>query len=539
MKLLGVLKQDKVLVVIFLASCFFILYGLTFHDAVSDEAVNAFRAIGYYDHLVSQLQTTPYQWFEQVPWWAKLSFHDAPYLSFLIQFIFFKFFGVSLLTMRLPFALAGIGLIIILYFIFQKFIDKKLAWLPAVLLLANVYYLWSSKLGYLEILTSFFVWLSIYFFFKIKENWKNIYLWALFLGLALVTKYTAFFILPVYFLYLLFFERRFYKNKRFFLALLIILLIFSPVIIYNLMMFKTTGHFDLQFSALFGQKVEAWSRISRNTPADFNGFLFGVINILKILSSAWGPFNFVLFILSSLFLAIRSVVKKEKITAFFVIMVIVFLLLFSFIGGSAIRFLSFFNPLWAVVLALTIVNLKLKKLIFYPLVLVVIIYNLFTSFNTLILAGNLSQNKLLFSSPLVLGDYGYNQLEKEINLIIAREKPVIGKEKDNTLFIFDSNINYFAKIWYIQRRVSYELIPFASTNEVLEVLKSQGSDYYYRQGFNRFYLIKTTNNTLLVPKDARSETARILANNLQEAGTGVYKKIENRKGELMFLIYKF
>ncbi len=531
------LTKNKVFLAVFLISCFFIFYGLTWHDAISDEAINAFRSIGYYDHLVSQLQTTPYQWFAQVPWWAKLSFHDAPYLSFLIQHIFFKIFGVSLLVMRLPFALAGIGLILALYLFFQKFVDKKFAWLPAVLLVANAYHLWSAKLGYLEILTSFFIWLSIYFFFKIKQGGRNFYWWALFLALALVTKYTAFFMLPVYLFYGLLFERRLFKDKRFYLALLIIFLIFSPVLIYNLMMFRATGHFDLQFSALFGQQVKAWSKISRRAGGNF---FASQLNVFRTLIHAWGAINFILFILGLVFLLIRALLAKGKIASFFVIMSLCFLICFAFIGGGT-RFLSLFNPLLAVILALAIFSLrrKLKKPLIWLLVSILIGYNLFISFNTLVFAGGLSKNGLLFSQPLVLKSYGYNQLEKAIKAIIKKEKPFIGKAKDNTLFIFDSNINYFPKVWYIQRWVSYELIPFASTNEVLEVLKEKGNNYYFQQGFKHFYFIKATSKTFLAPEDARSATAEILEKDLPANAVNIYQKVKNRDGETAFVIYKF
>src|SRR4030042_5715050 len=108
MKIVDFLKKDKILILIILISCLFIFYGLTTHDSMSDESHYSFRAIGYFDYMSSQLQTTPYQWFEKVPGWVKLGFHDHPYLGFLIQHIFFKILGVSLLVARLPFALAGV-----------------------------------------------------------------------------------------------------------------------------------------------------------------------------------------------------------------------------------------------------------------------------------------------------------------------------------------------------------------------------------------------------------------------------------------------
>lgn len=530
------IKKNKTLIIIFLLSCFFIFFQLTYHDVVSDEATYGFRAIGYYDHLVSQLQTTPYQWFNQPHWWFKLSFHDAPYLSFLIQHIFFKIFGVSLWVMRLPFALAGIGLILLVYLLFKNNFKIKNAWLAASLLLVNVYHLWSAKLGYLEILASFFVWLSIYFFFRIKDNHKNFYWWGLCLGLACVTKYTAFFIIPVYLIYLVLFERQYFKDKNFYWSCLVALIIFSPVMIYNLAMFFSVGHFDLQFSALFGQPVAAWAQINHSLAG---GLGHKLLAIGGSLFSCWGIINFILFILALVFLTIFSLIKKERQIVFFTIMGWVFIFLFAMINAAASRFLSFFNPLWAVVLALTIYSLKLKKMPIYILAILLIGYNLFFSYNTLIKQWSLGQNKVFFSKELLLKNYGYNQLAQELDKIIAVEKPYIKtdlkKGENNVLLVFDANINYFPKMWYIQRLTSYYEVAFASTDELLMDFEDKNT---ILQTYNKFYFIKAI-NTFLRPADDLTPTAEVLENNLLDGGVDVYQTVKDSAGQVAFKIYKF
>ena len=85
-------KLQLVLLVLAVAS-FFRFYNIGFADVITDEALGGFRSIGYIDFFASPHQTTPYEWFSDIPAWAKLSFHDHPPLTFIVQNIFFKIFG--------------------------------------------------------------------------------------------------------------------------------------------------------------------------------------------------------------------------------------------------------------------------------------------------------------------------------------------------------------------------------------------------------------------------------------------------------------
>ena len=61
---------------------------------VGDDALYSSRALGWLDYLGGG-QTTPIQWFEKIPWWGYLSFHDAPPLVFAVQRLFFAVFGFN------------------------------------------------------------------------------------------------------------------------------------------------------------------------------------------------------------------------------------------------------------------------------------------------------------------------------------------------------------------------------------------------------------------------------------------------------------
>src|SRR3989344_3374609 len=138
-------NQKLVLAGIVLLAAFLIFFRLTRHDILGDDGHYSFRAIGYFDYLGSLEQTTPVQWFGERPWWSLLSFHDHPPLVFLIQHIFFKLFGVSLLVSRLPAALAAVGSVLVLFFIGRKLGEINAGLFAAAALAVNSYFLWTGR----------------------------------------------------------------------------------------------------------------------------------------------------------------------------------------------------------------------------------------------------------------------------------------------------------------------------------------------------------------------------------------------------------
>src|SRR3989344_4513965 len=101
--------------------------------------------------------------------------------------------------------------------------------------------------------------LNIYIFLNFLEDRKKYWLWfGLTLGLAFLTKYTAAFLVPAYFVFLLCYHRDALKEKWLYFSTGLAILLFSPVLIYNLNLYKLVGHFDLQFAYLFKQVTPEW-----------------------------------------------------------------------------------------------------------------------------------------------------------------------------------------------------------------------------------------------------------------------------------------
>jgi len=327
-----------------------IFFRLTRPDMMSDDAHYSFRSIFYLDFLASQKQTVPLQWFGEIPAWSKLSFHDAPPMVFFIQHAFFKTFGVNAFAAKLPFALAGM-ISLVLVFLFAKDLYSPATGLFAALFLTvNNYFIWISRVGYLEGITLCFIFASLYFLIKSKPNVNYIFLSAVFLGFAFLSKYTSFYLIPFFLVYI-FWQRRDLitggHKYKLLASAAVVLVMFAPVIIYNIMMFKTRGHFDMQFAALFGQSAADWPIIERQ----INGnFLSNLISIFKTLSDSFSLPAFAAFIAAAIFLLYEGI--RFKIGAHWVILLNLLFLtaIFVFIG-SADRYLALYAPFFAIAAA--------------------------------------------------------------------------------------------------------------------------------------------------------------------------------------------
>ncbi len=116
------------------------------------------------------------------------------YLSYL-----FNFSTDPVFVARLPFALLSIVFIIVFYFLSQKFVDKKTSFFATVFLSLSPFFQFLSREIHLDFLLGFFIFLTVYFYYAYQEKHdnKNLILFSLFFGLAILTKVTALFLVPL------------------------------------------------------------------------------------------------------------------------------------------------------------------------------------------------------------------------------------------------------------------------------------------------------------------------------------------------------
>jgi len=509
-------------------------WGISAMDTFHDEGLYSFRSIGYIDFIDNNAQTTPPQWFKDtpvLPGWTKLSFHDHPPMFFLVQNIFFRIFGDSLFISRLPSVLAGLGTIALVYFLCKQIfnrIGQKGEWYGltgAALLAVNHIHVWISRSAIFESLLTFFIILNVYCFIRFLEDersgqsgwWK----WfGVTLGLILITKYTGGWLIPTYLLYCLIFYRSAFRQWRWYAAAGLAAIIFSPIIIYNAYLYKTVGHFDLQFAYLFHQNTPEWQVSLGKSQEPFSLFIQNLLAMYSIpfLMMIVGGAGTVAWWWKQQF--------KFGIWTIVAIAMVTFLLVFI---GAAFRFLSLYI-IPAIVLAVMAIGYCVQH------------YGSSRESRRImgILLALFFGYEIFFTTQGVFVEFprfGVVEVDEYLNRELGVERSIAMPQFNNPhlnamaqsyyqklpagnraiLLVFDENLSLTTRLWLFMRRTYYHGISAVTTGNFKSMLQNPGPAYF--KGYE-IYFVKgspdTNLNTLINSSDAQEFEGFIKENlNLQ------------------------
>ncbi len=548
--------KKQLIIIVLIVAAILRFWGLERGDTMNDEVFYAFRALGLLDFDHAEFQTTPLEWFDpNIPFWTKLSFHDHPPLVFWVQHFFLKVFGENNFAFRLPSALLGVASVYILYLIGFLLYSRTVGLVSGLILALTVNHVYISRTGLQESYVIFFLLLTSYFFLKALKK-DNYFIWAgISLGLAFLIKYNSFVLIPVFFTYLLIFNRGKLLNKKLWIGVLLAVLIFSPVILYNLKLYQAVGHFDFQFSYLFGQNPEVW----RVAPGKEIGTLAErARNFMPrlVASNSWALL--LVFGLSLVGLAVA--VFKDPQNAFrknaFLILSIFFLTVLLFFIGPSFRFLTMLAPLVALASAVWLVSLYQfleRKFVWRKTALVIfaawLIWEAFYSINSQIIYYPWSNYPWTFSKIRYENyNWGYNDLNSFLKKELAGKMPArvfdmqykfLEKVRDAdllkarkaglkpypALIVYYGNFDDGAKLWVLERLMTYHGWPVIPLDDYFGIIGKNGKDYFAKSGFKKFYFIVMTN---LEPPASIREFVRGLS----------YHSILNKRGEEVFRVYK-
>ncbi len=129
---------------------------------------------------------------------------DKPPLCIWATGIFYRIFGINEFSARLFSALCGIGAIVVTYLLASKIFDRWTGFLGALVLLSSSHFIHFSRFGMMDAPITFFISLSLYFFWLGRERNRYLIFSGLALGLAVLTKsLVALFVLPIVWIYCL------------------------------------------------------------------------------------------------------------------------------------------------------------------------------------------------------------------------------------------------------------------------------------------------------------------------------------------------
>ena len=557
-----------VVAIIFLAG-FLRFFNVSVHDPYTDEVLTGFRAIKMIDYDSSLVQTTPWQWVDEVPGWMRLSFHDHPILFFLMQHFSVAVFGETVFALRLPSVLAGIASVFLIYLIAGRLINKRAGYIAGALLAVKSYHLWVSRLGIQDSAMIFFMLLALWLWIRaLEENRVGLWiLWGAVLGLGIITKLTILIIIPILFVYALVYKYNFIKNKFFWYGTVGCIIFCSPLWLYNLILYKNFGHFDFQISALLNQDVEKWQfRQGRQMVGDLSSRFWFFFESLRQSNSPVFNLSALLAVLSSLYLYIKN---KSKLALFLLASVLLEWTWFLVVG-STYRFVVMIIPVFVLLIAYVFAKLfewgKYKKIIYSVLFVILALEVLFT-INSFFISPSWGRKNITFAQiNEETRNFGFNEVDAYLEDYLTDKTSSVfgsplhqfiadlqntaikkaeekGYEKYPLVIIYDKDFNFLSRLWIFQRRLIYYGWPVISDKAMYDITGGKWDEYYREQGVEHFLYFTGVEGAdfgvaeLYVPYKMKSENTEFEKYLLEKGIEPEY--IKNRNGQEAFKVYEF
>ncbi len=549
--------------IIFFAG-FFRLYHLQYGDPIGDEADYGFRSIGYLDYESSPYHSTPLEWFptDQAPAWLKLSFHDAPPLFFFVQHVSFRAFGTNTFALRFPSAVFGIGTVVLTIILATLLYNKPVGILAGIFLALSSNAIYVSRVGHLESMTIFFILLTIVLYRLALHNRTYFIPMGVALGLGLMTKYTAVIALILILCNALFFFRRIFRDKLFWIGILFAGLIFSPVIVYNIMLYINFGHFDYALMNLIGPIPEVWNfnpgREIGTIPERIRSFIPQMF-----WSGSWIIILTTYFSLGYIFVRLlqhpRTVFQRHR----FILISYILLISYVIVLGPAPRFLAMLKPFFAMASGVVFYRLLFQTSTKRPAelsIIVIILLSIVYNSNTFLAPEPIGHQYLTFS-PVHYNqeDLGYTALDNYFRKEFNGRIPALTRKQQHefldkiaaewvqeklqqnysfypAVIVYDPLMQPQATLFVLGRRLTYRGWPVMSVDRFAELQKKtggvpNGTTFYYI-GLNPGAYIKTR---FMKPFDDKGQHLEL---RLTELGIKP-QIIVDQSGKPSFQIYKW
>lgn len=549
-------KKDILFYILILAAVLR-LWGISSGDTVSDEVFMGFRGLGMIDFDEAAVQTTPWEWTDpNIPWWGYLSMHDHPWGVPLVQNISMKVFGDNNFGMRFPSALLGIGSVYLLYKIGLLLYFAEVGLFAAGILAVTVNNVYISRIGLQESYAIFAILIGIYYFLKALRDPKYLLWVGAIIGIGAEFKYNVLILAPMFIFYLAFFRRDYFRSRYLWQGIAVAVLFFSPTLIYNFELYRAVGHFDFQFSHIFGQRPEAWQVAPGKEIGSLTDRFREFIPRL-IQSNSWMFLIYYGLSICTFFWAMTRDFKKTFSENRMLIISTAFIFILIILIGPSYRFLTMLAPFFALATGVFLSgvleyfhilrNMRLSVILKSALI-IFFVFEIAYSANNQILDYPIGPHPWLSSNVRYENyNWGYNELAGYLEKEFSGKMPAVtfdvkysfleklrqkaldsglaqGLELYPALVVYEGNFDGGAKLWVLDKLHVYRAWPVISLQTYLDYLRDNGQDYVKNSGFKVIYFIQNTN--WVPPYDLGLLTA------------GREQGIYNKRGDEAFKVYK-
>lgn len=578
-------RGQLAIVTIAIASLAWYLFRLGASDVLTDEVLIGFRSIGYLDFFFSEYQTTPLEWFaSDPPWWTMLWFHDHPPLSFLLQHISFLIFGPTAFALRFPSALAAAVSIFLAGSIARMKWGNVAGIVAALGLAVLTGHVSMARQGLQEAILTAFLLLSFYAAVRAQigsppqkhvlngvEGGENKrggvgwwYVMVVTWGLAFLTKLTAVGLIPA----LLFLawrgSARIHKYHRAGIAAVAVLFV-MPMMVYNALLFRATGHLDFQFSYLFGQNVPQWQeRPGREYFSDFSSRLISFFP--NTAGNASVPLNAaaLLALGAAVWQAVRR--RSDELVHALLITIASFSLLF--LATGPLPWFTYMLWPWFILLiaqaAVSYTRPMVQKII-WGLMGIIFIVEFLVAWNTVYRVNPLGKEGITHLSLWrAHAQWGYQELEKEMGEYLhglysggtfpvrypfleeirdahIRRAKAQGLKPATLLLVYDTTMHQNALLWTFFRRTVYEGWSVLDVDTYRNLQEQEGKDEFWSQGFEKILFVRVDPDSgiLFRADELRTEGGMLLEQELGANGIQPTRVITSSKtGKEAIRIYE-
>lgn len=350
-------KEYKVLLFLFLVSLIVrILFVFSGNVRYWDETV--------YANLGYGLSKNPFDysfanngWSDFTPGdWPKAGY-KAPLLPYTLAVLYFLKLG-SLTEFLMP--VIGALSIIVLFVLCKKMFNKNIALYSAALLSFLPLHVFYSGKILTDVFSTFFIILTVLFFWEgfEEKKIKSKLLFGVFLALSVLARYTILWMVPVFLFYLILRNRNFsfLKDKFLWMSIGLFFITLSPWFIYSIMTYgNPLGAFVHGMKAVsYWGGVQPWYFYLSNS--------FSMFSILPIV------------FLASLFFIFIKKIGKSYAAMFLLLWFLVFFAFASLTSHKEDRFLLPLVPPFVIISALSLGNLRKKNLILILITLALVFH---------------------------------------------------------------------------------------------------------------------------------------------------------------------
>lgn len=273
---------------------------------------------------------------------GKVWFEKPPLYMWLIS-LSMSMVGYSELAARLPSAIFGLLTILLIYLMGSKLFSKTAGFISALSVLTSIHFLYYARTSMLDITTTFFITLSLYFYFRTRE--KNLICNMVFsgiaFGLAVMTKGVIGFI-PAIVIFL--FEIYSYLAKEQKLSKQRLLGYLSFILSGGLIFIPWHALMYQKFGFPFIKNYFLYHVVDRATTAieDKGRPFFWYLTVMKVSMRLW----FVV-LLGAFPYAIHKVIKKDRVCSQkYIFVVLWFLVIFLIFSVSKSKLIWYIIPIY-------------------------------------------------------------------------------------------------------------------------------------------------------------------------------------------------